>query len=101
VIDTSSCSGDVIQARDNQLIIKENTGTLIDAINEFGVEVNPVRTKHMLLSRHQNAAQNRDIKITNRSLENVSQLKYFEMTVINTNLIQEDIKRRFNFGYTC
>jgi hypothetical protein len=30
----------------------------------------------MLLSRHQNVAQNRDIKIANRSFENVSQFKY-------------------------
>jgi hypothetical protein len=43
----------------------------------------------MLLSRHQNAGQNRDTKIANKSFENVSQLKYLGMTVINQNLIQE------------
>jgi hypothetical protein len=31
----------------------------------------------VLLSRHQNVGQNRDIKIANRSFENVSQFKYF------------------------
>jgi hypothetical protein len=30
----------------------------------------------MLLSGHQNAGQNRDLKIANRSVENVSQFKY-------------------------
>jgi hypothetical protein len=30
----------------------------------------------MLLSRHQNVDKNRDIKIANRSFENVSQFKY-------------------------
>jgi hypothetical protein len=52
----------------------------------------------MLLSRHQNVGQNRDIKITNRSFENVSQFKYLGTTVANQNLIQEEIKRRLNSG---
>jgi hypothetical protein len=30
----------------------------------------------MLLSRHQNAGQNHDMKIANRSFENVTQYKY-------------------------
>jgi hypothetical protein len=55
----------------------------------------------MLLSRHQNVGQNRDIKIANRSFENVSQFKYFEMTVTDQNLIQEEIKRRLNSGNAC
>jgi hypothetical protein len=33
-------------------------------------------TKHMLLSRHQNAGQNHDIKIANRCFENVAQFRY-------------------------
>jgi hypothetical protein len=43
----------------------------------------------MLLSRHQNVGQNRDIKIAKRSFENVSQFKYF---------VLEKIKRILNFG---
>jgi hypothetical protein len=31
----------------------------------------------MLLSRHQNAGQNHDIKIANRCFENVAQFRYF------------------------
>jgi hypothetical protein len=46
----------------------------------------------MLLSRHHNAGQIRDIKIGNRSFENVSQLKYLGTTVTNQNLIQEEIR---------
>jgi hypothetical protein len=42
---------------------EKNTGVLIDAGKEFGVEVNTEKTKYMLLSRHQNAGQNLDIKI--------------------------------------
>jgi hypothetical protein len=36
----------------------------VDASKEIGLEINVEETKHMLLSRHQNAGQNRDIKIT-------------------------------------
>jgi hypothetical protein len=55
----------------------------------------------MLLSRHQNVSQNRDIKITNRSFENVSQFKYLGTKVINQDFIQKEIKRRLNPGNAC
>jgi hypothetical protein len=73
--------------------IKENPETLIDASKEVGLEVNAEQIKYMLLSRHQNAGQNHDIKINNRSFENVAQFKYLGTTVTNQNLIQEEIKR--------
>jgi hypothetical protein len=75
-------------------MINKNTQTLIDASKEVGLEVNVEKTKYMLVSRDQNAGQNREIKIGNRSFENVSQFKYLGMTVTNQNLIQEEIKRR-------
>jgi hypothetical protein len=34
-------------------------------------------------------------------IQNVSQFKYLGMTVINKNLIQEEIKRRLNSGNAC
>jgi hypothetical protein len=46
--------------------ITKNTQTLIDASKEVSLEVNPEKTKYMLLSRHQNAGQNHDIKIGDR-----------------------------------
>jgi hypothetical protein len=52
----------------------------------------------MLLSRHQNAGQNHDIKTGNRCFENVTQFKYLGTTVTNKNLI---IKRRLNSGNAC
>jgi hypothetical protein len=55
----------------------------------------------MLLSRHQNAGQNDDIKISNRCFENVVKFKYLETTVPNENLIQKEIKRRLNSGNAC
>jgi hypothetical protein len=46
--------------------------------------------------RHHNAGQARDIKIANRSFENVAQFKYMGTTVTNQNYIQEEIKSRLN-----
>jgi ribosomal protein S2 len=86
---------------DNIGIIKKNTQTLIDASKEVGLEVNTEKTKYMLLSRHQNARQNHGIKIGNRCFENVAQFRYLGSTITNQNLIQEEIKRRFNSGNAC
>jgi hypothetical protein len=52
------------------------TESLIGASKEVGLEGNTEKTKYMLLSCHQNAGQNNDIKIRNRSFENVTQFKY-------------------------
>jgi hypothetical protein len=46
--------------------LKKNTETLIDASEEDGLEIKADKSKYMLLSRHQNVGQNRDIKIANR-----------------------------------
>jgi hypothetical protein len=55
----------------------------------------------MLLSRHQNAGQNHDIKIGNRCFENVAQFRYLGTTITNENLIQEEIKKSSNSGSAC
>jgi hypothetical protein len=44
------------------------------------------------VSRDQNAGQNRDINLANRSFENVSQIKYLGMTITHKNLIQLEIE---------
>jgi hypothetical protein len=63
------CADDVNLLGDNIDTIKENTGTLIDVSKKVGLEINVEKTKYMLLSRNQNAAQIRDIKMANRSFE--------------------------------
>jgi hypothetical protein len=55
----------------------------------------------MLLSRHQNAGQNYDIKLADRCFENVAKFRYLGTTITNQNLIQEQIKRRSNSGNAC
>jgi hypothetical protein len=92
---------DVNLLGDNIDTIKKNTDSLIDASKEFGLEINVEKTTYMLLSRHQNISQNWDLKIANRSFENVSQFKFLGTTVRNQNLIQEEIKRRLNSGIGC
>jgi hypothetical protein len=82
----------------NVVTIKKNTEILINASKEVSLEINVEKTKYMLLSRYQNVGQNRDIKLANRSFENVSPFRYLGTTVRNQNLIQEEIKRRLNSG---
>jgi hypothetical protein len=53
------------------------------------------------VSRDQNTDQNRDIKIGNKSFENLSQFNYLGTTVTNQNLSKEKIKRRLNSGNAC
>jgi hypothetical protein len=55
----------------------------------------------MLLSHHQNAGQNHDVKIANSCFENVAQFRYLGMTVTNRHLIQEEIKSRLNSSNAC
>jgi hypothetical protein len=54
-----------------------------------------------LLSCHQTAGQNHDMKIGNISFENVAQFRYLGTTVTNQNLIQEELKSRLNSGNAC
>jgi hypothetical protein len=68
---------------DNIDTIKKNTKNLFDASKEVGLAINVGKTKNMLLSRHQNVGQNREIKIANRLFENLSQFKYLGTTVTN------------------
>jgi hypothetical protein len=55
----------------------------------YHLEVNIEKTKYMLLSRHQNAGQNHDIKTGNRCFGNVEHFRYFYSILIylHANLI--------------
>jgi ribosomal protein S2 len=92
---------DVNLLGDNIDTTKKNTQTLIDASKDVGLDVNTDKTKYMLLSRHQKAGQNHDIKRANRCFENVAQFRYLGTTITNQNLIQEEIKRRLKSGNAC
>jgi hypothetical protein len=92
---------DVNLLGDSIVTKKKNTETLTGASKEVGLELNAEKTKYMLLSHHQNAGQNYNIKIGDRSFENVAQFKYLGTPVTNQKLIQAEIKRRLNSGNAC
>jgi endonuclease III len=52
----------------------------------------------MIMSPDQNAGQNHNIKVYNKSLERVEQFKYLVTTVMSQNSIQEEIKSRLKVG---
>jgi hypothetical protein len=74
---------------DDVSLLGDNTEILIGACKEVGLEVSAEKTKYTLLSRHQNVRKYYNIKIANRSFENVAQFKYLGTTIKNKNLIQE------------
>jgi hypothetical protein len=80
--------------------INKNTETLFDVIKLAGLEINVGKPKYMLVSPHQNADQNWAIKIANRLFRNVPQFIYLGRTIRNQNLIQEEIKIRWNNSNT-
>jgi hypothetical protein len=55
----------------------------------------------VLPPNHQNAGQNQDIYIANRSFENMAQFRYLGMTVTDQNFIQKEIKKRLNSSSAC
>jgi hypothetical protein len=55
--------------------IKKNTEALVDASKEIGLEVNAEKTKYMVMSRNQNAGQNHNIKLDNKSFGRVEQFR--------------------------
>jgi hypothetical protein len=63
------------------ITIQRNTKALLDASKEVGLEVNPEKTKYMLVSMCQKTGQRQSIKIGNRSFDSVAKFKYLGTTL--------------------
>ncbi|KAJ4428178.1 hypothetical protein ANN_24193 [Periplaneta americana] len=86
---------------ENPQTIRENTEILLEASKEIGLEVNPEKTKYMIMSRDQNILRNGTIKVGDLSFEEVEKFKYLGATVTNVNDTREEIKHRINMGNAC
>ncbi|KAJ4439352.1 hypothetical protein ANN_07474 [Periplaneta americana] len=92
---------DVNMLGENPQTIRENTGILLEASKVIGLEINPEKTKYMIMSRDQNIVRNGNIKIGDLSFEEVEKFKHLGTTVTNINDTREEIKRRINMGNAC
>jgi hypothetical protein len=81
--------------------IKKNTEAVLDSSKEVGLEVNPEKTKYMLMSRSQKIGQTRSIKTANKSLEDVAEFKYLGTTQTDQNCMHEEINSRLNSENAC
>jgi hypothetical protein len=78
--------------------VKKNIGALLDASKELGLEVNPEKTKYMLMSHSQKIGKKCSIKIVNRSFEDEAKFKYLGTTLTDQNCMQKEIKSTLNLG---
>jgi hypothetical protein len=74
---------------------------LVDSSKEVGLEVDPEKTKYMLVSHSQRTGQQHSIKIGNRSFEEVAEFKYLGTTMTDQNCMHEEIKSRSNVRNAC
>jgi hypothetical protein len=81
--------------------IQKNTKALLYSSKEVGLEVNPEKTKYMLVSRCQKLGQRQSIKIRNRSFGSVAKFNYLGTSLTDQNCIHEEFKSRLNSGNAC
>jgi hypothetical protein len=63
--------------------IKRNTEALVVASKEICLEVNAEKTKYMVVPQDQNAGQNHNVKVDNKSFERVEEFKHLVTTLTN------------------
>ena len=68
---------------------------------EISLEMNADKTKHMVMSRDQNAGRSHNTKISNSSFEMVGEFKYLGKILTNKNSIQEEYTSRLKSGNVC
>jgi hypothetical protein len=81
--------------------IKEDTESLLESSRDIVLEITAEKTKYMIMSRHQNSGQNRNMRIANELFENVAKVKYLGTTLTYQNCVCDEIKSRLNSGNVC
>jgi hypothetical protein len=100
-----------LKGKHQPLVYADNVSMLGDNINtirkntevsrEVSLEVNTEGINYMFVSRPQDAGQNRNLLIANKSFEYVASFKYMGKTVTSQNCIREEIKSRLNSRNAC
>ncbi|KAJ4438935.1 hypothetical protein ANN_14889 [Periplaneta americana] len=92
---------DVNMLGENTQTVRKTWKFYLKQVIAIGLEVNPEKTKYMIMSRDGNIVRNGNINIGDLSLEEVEKFKYLGATVTNINDTREEIKRRINMGNAC
>jgi sorting nexin-29 len=92
---------DVNIVGENIDIIRKNLEASLDASKEDGLEVNPQKTKYMLILCSQKMGQKHSIKIASSSFEDKAKFKYLGTTQTNQNYMHEEINSSLNLGSAC
>jgi len=85
----------------SMLTLNENAEALVAATKENGLEISTDKTKHMVMSREQNAGRKHSVRINNSTFERVEEFKYLRTNLTNQNSIPEEIKSRLRLGNAC
>jgi hypothetical protein len=84
-----------------EYILQRKTQSLLVGSKQIVLEVNTDKTKHMVMSREQNAGRSQNVKTDNSSFERVEEYKYLGTTLAYENSVQEEIKSKLKSGNAC
>jgi hypothetical protein len=79
----------------------KNIEDLLGASRGIDLEVNTKKTKHVVVSCHQNAGGIHNLKTAGKCFENVGKFKYLGKTIKNHNCAYEKIMSGLNSGNAC